>query len=122
MSNSPGIGSTSTRPSRAQRREEAARVLPEPAPREAAQQATQAPAAAPVTPRQPSAVTTSLEPKRGPAKEPLNTRILVNTSKRLNWFTSKNGYAVTQVVDVALQEFLDRNNVPDVDANGDITE
>ena len=122
MSNSPGIGSTSTRPSRAQRREEAARVLPEPAPREAAQQATQAPAAAPATPRQTSAVTTSLEPKRGPAKEPLNTRILVNTSKRLNWFTSKNGYAVTQVVDVALQEFLDRNNVPDVDANGDITE
>jgi hypothetical protein len=75
-----------------------------------------------VTARQTSAVTTSLEPKRGPAKEPLNTRILVNTSKRLNWFTSKNGYAVTQVVDVALQEFLDRNNVPDVDENGDITE
>ncbi|WP_415394398.1 hypothetical protein ACMTN4_01170 (plasmid) [Rhodococcus globerulus] len=122
MSNSPGIGTTSTRPSRAQRREEAARVLPEPAPREAAQQAPQEPAAAPATARQTSAVTTSLEPKRGPAKEPLNTRILVNTSKRLNWFTSKNGYAVTQVVDVALQEFLDRNNVPDVDANGDITE
>lgn len=122
MSNSPGIGSTSTRPSRAQRREEAARVLPEPAPRETAQQAPQEPAAAPATPRQTSPATTSLEPKRGPAKEPLNTRILVNTSKRLNWFTSKNGYAVTQVVDVALQEFLDRNNVPDVDANGDITE
>ncbi|WP_260684551.1 hypothetical protein [Rhodococcus sp. KBS0724] len=120
MSNSPGIGSTSTRPSRAQRREEAARVLPEPAPREVAQQPTQVPA--PAAARQAPAATTSLEPKRGPAKEPLNTRILVNTSKRLNWFTSKHGYAVTQVVDVALQEFLDRNNVPDVDANGEITE
>lgn len=120
MSNSPGIGSTSTRPSRAQRREEAARVLPEQAPREVAQQPTQAPA--PVSARQAPAAATSLEPKRGPAKEPLNTRILVNTSKRLNWFTRKHGYAVTQVVDVALQEFLDRNSVPDVDANGEIIE
>lgn len=120
MSNSPGIGSTSTRPSRAQRREEAARVLPEPAPREVPQQPTQTHTPAPA--RQAPVATTSLEPKRGPAKEPLNTRILVNTSKRLNWFTSKHGYAVTQVVDVALQEFLDRNGVPDVDANGEITE
>ncbi|NMM90392.1 hypothetical protein B2J88_39705 [Rhodococcus sp. SRB_17] len=67
-------------------------------------------------------VTTSLNPKRGPAKEPLNTRILVSTSKRLDWFTNKNGYAVTQVVDVALQEFLARNGVPEVDTHGEITE
>ncbi|MCZ9634956.1 hypothetical protein [Rhodococcus sp. BH5] len=121
MSNSPGIGNTSTRPSRAQRREEAARVVPESAP----QQAGQSPAEPPKTPPAALAHPTpgiALEPKRGPAKEPLNTRILVPTSKRLNWFTSQHGYAVTQVVDVALQEFLDRNDVPEIDANGEIAQ
>lgn len=116
MSNSPGIGDTSTRPSRAQRRDEAARVVPESAPQERDQ-----PAQAPAVPARPApAAVTSLEPKRGPAKEPLNTRILVGTSKRLDWFTSKHGYAVTQVVDVALQEFLARNDVPEIDAHGEI--
>ncbi len=121
MSNSPGIGNTSTRPSRAQRREEAARVVPEPAPQQVGQSPAQPAGTAPVAHTRPAPGIT-LEPKRGPAKEPLNTRILVQTSKRLNWFTSQHGYAVTQVVDVALQEFLDRNNVPEVDANGEITQ
>lgn len=123
MSNTPGIGETSTRPSRSQRRVEAAKVIPEAGRREVAQPSIQADAPAPVIQAgTPIALSAVLEPKRGPAKEPLNTRILVNTSKRLNLFTSQNGYAVTQVVDVALQEFLDRNGVSQFDANGEIVQ
>ncbi|PBC39245.1 hypothetical protein CJ179_34850 [Rhodococcus sp. ACS1] len=45
----------------------------------------------------------------------MNTRVLVSTSQRLEWFTKEHGYTVTNVVDVALQEFLARKGVPDVD-------
>lgn len=67
-------------------------------------------------------VTSTLEPKKGPDKEPLNTRVLVSTSRRLGWFTNEYGYSVTNVVDVALQEFFARNGVPDVDSNGEIAD
>ena len=67
-------------------------------------------------------ITSTLEPKKGPDKEPLNTRVLVSTSRRLGWFTQEYGYSVTNVVDVALQEFFARNGVPDVDSNGEIAE
>ncbi|MFC0454683.1 MULTISPECIES: hypothetical protein [Rhodococcus] len=39
----------------------------------------------------------------------------MSTSQRLEWFTKEHGYTVTNVVDVALQEFLARKGVPDVD-------
>jgi hypothetical protein len=153
MPSTPGIGTTATRGSRAQRREQAARVVPDttptqpapvplappqqsPTPEAVAQQesvpapAPQRPAAPAPNTDQPAAKTQSsaltanglgLEPKRGPAKEILNTRVLASTSKRLEWFTSKNGYAVTNVVDVALQEFLNKAGVPEPDANGNIS-
>ena len=66
MSNSPGIGNTSTRPSRAQRREEAARVVPEPAPQQVGQSPAQPAGTAPVAHTRPAPGIT-LEPKRGPA-------------------------------------------------------
>lgn len=146
MANTPGIGTTTTRGTRAQRREEAARVVPEPAPAAAPQQepsnqippepvaqqrvaATQAPQR-PVAPAadveqsaQPNsmaATTLGLEPRKGPAKEILNTRVLASTSKRLEYFTSKNGFAVTDVVNVALTEFFNKAGVPEPDANGNI--
>lgn len=151
MANTPGIGTTTTRGSRAQRREQAARVVPdavvtEPAPVQqdpepsatpepvAQREDVSAPApqrtATPTTSVDKTAAKTQLgavsatglglEPKRGPAKEILNTRVLTSTSKRLEWFTSKNGYAVTNVVDVALQEFLNKAGVPEPDGNGNI--
>ncbi|GCE38433.1 hypothetical protein Rhow_001485 [Rhodococcus wratislaviensis] len=48
--------------------------------------------------------------------------MLVSTSRRLGWFTQEYGYSVTNVVDVALQEFFVRNGVPDVDSNGEVAE
>jgi hypothetical protein len=149
MANTPGIGTTATRGTRAQRREEAARVVPEssPAPvaapqqepsiqtppepvaqqRVAPPQAPQRPVAADVEQSSPSAqpnsmaaTTLGLEPRKGPAKEILNTRVLASTSKRLEYFTSKNGFAVTDVVNVALTEFFNKAGVPEPDANGNI--
>lgn len=151
MPSTPGIGTTATRGTRAQRREEAARVVPEPAPAPAtapqqepsnptppepvAQQRV-APTPAPQRPvasaadveqsppsAQPNsmaATTLGLEPRKGPAKEILNTRVLASTSKRLEYFTSKNGFAVTDVVNVALAEFFNKAGVPEPDANGNI--
>lgn len=63
-----------------------------------------------------------LEPKKGPEKEPLNTRVLASTSRRLGWFTNEYGYSVTNVVDVALQEFFARNGVPDIDSHGEVVD
>lgn len=151
MANTPGIGTTATRGTRAQRREEAARVVPESAPAPAAApqqepsmqtppepvaqqrvappQAPQRPvaSAADVEQSSPSAqpnsmagTTLGLEPRKGPAKEILNTRVLASTSKRLEYFTSKNGFAVTDVVNVALTEFFNKAGVPEPDANGNI--
>ncbi|QII03884.1 hypothetical protein BH92_27760 (plasmid) [Rhodococcoides fascians A21d2] len=67
-----------------------------------------------------AATTLGLEPRKGPAKEILNTRVLASTSKRLEYFTSKNGFAVTDVVNVALTEFFNKAGVPEPDANGSI--
>ncbi|WP_155288879.1 hypothetical protein [Rhodococcoides fascians] len=138
MASTPGIGTTATRVTRAQRREEAARIVPEvdvpkrPLPQ---QEAPLEPSLEPVAQQdpvpaqqpQPAAAqpavavpTLGLEPKRGPSKEILNTRVLTATSKRLEWFTTQHGYAVTNVVDVALQEFMNRAGVPDVDSNGNM--
>ena len=67
-------------------------------------------------------LTAKLEPRKGPAKVPLNTRVLVSTEARLNWLVNHRQSTVTNVVDVALQEFFDRYRVPPADLNGRIAE
>lgn len=109
------LGSTSTRPSRGARREEAARVTPENAPESPSAPAAPTPAAAPVP------VVSALEAKKEPAKVSLSTRILANTDTRLAWFVKKYDFKLTDVVDVALQELMSRYNVPEVNpVNGKV--
>ncbi|KXF52849.1 hypothetical protein AXA44_46495 [Rhodococcus sp. SC4] len=67
-------------------------------------------------------LTAKLEPRKGPTKVPLNTRVLASTEARLNWLVNDRQSTVTNVVDVALQEFLDRYRVPPADHDGRITE
>ncbi|MFC9549732.1 hypothetical protein ACFTWF_02645 [Rhodococcus sp. NPDC056960] len=67
-------------------------------------------------------LTAKLEPRKRPAKVPLNTRVLASTEARLNWLVKDRQSTVTNVVDVALQEFFDRYSVPQVDADGRIAE
>ncbi|MDI9979390.1 hypothetical protein [Rhodococcus sp. IEGM 1307] len=67
-------------------------------------------------------LTAKLEPRKGPAKVPLNTRVLASTEARLNWLVNDRQSTVTNVVDVALQEFFDRYRVPPADHDGRITE
>ncbi|PQP13752.1 hypothetical protein [Rhodococcus opacus] len=63
-----------------------------------------------------------LEPRKGPAKVPLNTRVLASTEARLTWLVNDRQSTVTNVVDVALQEFFDRYSVPPADHEGRIVE
>jgi len=63
-----------------------------------------------------------LEPRKGPAKVPLNTRVLASTEARLTWLVNDRQSTVTNVVDVALQEFFDRCSVPPADHDGRIAE
>jgi hypothetical protein len=67
-------------------------------------------------------LTAKLEPRKGPTKVPLNTRVLVSTEARLNWLVNHRQSTVTNVVDVALQEFFDRYSVPPADLDGRIAE
>ena len=67
-------------------------------------------------------LTAKLEPRKGPTKVPLNTRVLASTEARLNWLVNDRQSTVTNVVDVALQEFFDRYRVPPADHDGRITE
>ncbi|AII11391.1 hypothetical protein EP51_46190 (plasmid) [Rhodococcus opacus] len=67
-------------------------------------------------------LTAKLEPRKGPAKVPLNTRVLASTEARLTWLVNDRQSTVTNVVDVALQEFFDRCSVPPADHDGRITE
>lgn len=67
-------------------------------------------------------LTAKLEPRKGPTKVPLNTRVLASTEARLNWLVNNRQSTVTNVVDVALQEFFDRYRVPPVDLDGRIAE
>lgn len=99
----PGISNiTSTRPTRAQRRDEVARVRPE-------EPSTASPA---------SVAVPTLKPRRKPSKVPFNTYIERGTQARLEWFRTRGGYAVTDVTDLALREFMDRAGVPHPDENG----
>ncbi|MFD6064741.1 hypothetical protein [Rhodococcus wratislaviensis] len=67
-------------------------------------------------------LTAKLEPRKGPTKVPLNTRVLASTEARLNWLVNNRQSTVTNVVDVALQEFFDRYSVPPADLDGRIAE
>ncbi|WP_213571361.1 hypothetical protein [Rhodococcus sp. USK13] len=67
-------------------------------------------------------LTAKLEPRKGPTKVPLNTRVLASTEARLNWLVKDRQSTVTNVVDVALQEFFDRYRVPPADHDGRIAE
>ncbi|MDH6288198.1 hypothetical protein M2275_003104 [Rhodococcus opacus] len=67
-------------------------------------------------------LTAKLEPRKGPTKVPLNTRVLASTEARLNWLVNNRQSTVTNVVDVALQEFFDRYRVPPADHDGRIAE
>nr|WP_029537894.1 MULTISPECIES: hypothetical protein [Rhodococcus] len=67
-------------------------------------------------------LTAKLEPRKGPTKVPLNTRVLASTEARLNWLVNNRQSTVTNVVDVALQEFFDRYRVPPADLDGRIAE
>ena len=93
-----GLGpQSSTRLTREERRREAERVQADPQP-------TQAPASSPSAKLQAR--------KRQPPKVPLNTYASWATQQRVEWFRTKGGYTVTDVVEVALNEFLDKAGVP----------
>lgn len=101
----PGIGDvTSTRPTRAQRRHEAARVRPE--------------NSSSLSPT--SVAVPSLKPRRKTSKVPFNTYIERSTQARLEWLRTRGGYAVTDVTDLALREFMDRAGVPQLNDNGEL--
>jgi hypothetical protein len=53
--------------------------------------------------------------KRQPPKVSLNTYVSPATQQRMEWFRSQGGYTVTDVVEVALNEFLDKAGVPQAD-------
>ncbi|MFC9363689.1 hypothetical protein ACFTZB_44910, partial [Rhodococcus sp. NPDC057014] len=67
-------------------------------------------------------LTSKLESRRGPVKVQLNTWVLASTEARLKWLVKNRGFTVTSVVDVALQELLDRYDVPVADPDGRIGE
>ena len=97
----PGLGNSfSTRPTRAQRREEAARVKADSAP-----QQNQSPV-------HETANAPALRPRKKASKIPFNTYISRVTQQRIDWLRSSGDYAVTDIAEVALREFLDRAGVP----------
>ena len=52
-----------------------------------------------------------LQQRKRLQKVPLNTYVLPVTQQRMEWLKSR-GYAVTDIVDAALNEFLDRAGAP----------
>ncbi|WP_037196666.1 MULTISPECIES: hypothetical protein [Rhodococcus] len=67
-------------------------------------------------------MTSKLESRKGPVKVQLNTWVLASTEARLKWLAANRRFTVTSVVDVALQELLDRYDVPPADPDGQIRE
>lgn len=67
-------------------------------------------------------LSSKLESRRGPVKVQLNTWVLASTEARLKWLVKNRQFTVTSVVDVALQELLDRYDVPPADPDGRIGE
>jgi hypothetical protein len=103
-SKSPGLGTPSTtRPTREDRRREVERVQPE---------TFQSPAGATPTP--------ALEPRKKAIKVPFNTYVQRSTQQRIEWFKSRGGYTVTDIVEVALNQFLDQQGAPKISESGEV--
>ncbi len=121
----PGINVPSTRPTRGERRREASRVHPtgvEPGPEEPApthdqtnteRGATEVETAA--TEKKVPSMTLPL--KKKPAKRPFATQIRPSTAGRLEWIR-RQGYALTDTVDDAINAYLDAAGVPQFDDSG----
>ena len=62
----------------------------------------------------PGAPTMKLRERKRSQKVPLNTYVNPATQQRIEWLRAQGNYAVTDVVDAALNEFLDRAGVPRV--------
>ena len=100
---SRGLGSQEpTRPSREDRRREAERVQPA--------------ATSPVAEATPPPTGTTLQARKRNTKVPFNTYLPPLTQQRVEWLRADGGYTVTDIVDAALTEFLDKMKVP---ADGD---
>ena len=56
-----------------------------------------------------------LQARKRQRKMPLNTYVSPETQHRLEWFRTRGGYTVTDVVEIALNEFLDNAGVPTSD-------
>jgi hypothetical protein len=96
----PGLGTqTSTRPTREERRREVERVRPE--------------IDEPTT-------TTTLQPRKKASKVPFNTYVHRSTQQRIEWFKTHGGYTVTDIVEVALNQFLDQQGAPKVSETGEL--
>ncbi|UNN04792.1 hypothetical protein [Rhodococcus opacus] len=80
------------------------------------------PGRGPVVTASTEALTSKLESRKGPVKVQLNTWVLASTEARLKWLVANQKFTVTSVVDVALQELLDRYDVPSADPDGQIRE
>lgn len=107
----PGLGdSFSTRPTRAQRREEAARVKTEPEPE--THTSSTRPSQVVAATQSPETAVGALRPRKKAAKVPFNTYISRGTQARIDWLRNIGDYAVTDIAELALIEFLDRANVP----------
>lgn len=102
---SRGLGSQEpTRPSREDRRREAERVQPAASP--VAEATPPPPATAPAP------AGTKLQARRRNTKVPFNTYLPPLTQQRVEWLRAHGGYTVTDIVDAALTEFLDKMKVP----------
>ena len=101
---SRGLGSQEpTRPSREDRRREAERVQP----------AAGSPVAEATPPPTPAPAGTKLQTRKRNTKVPFNTYLQPLTQQRVEWLRAHGGYTVTDIVDAALTEFLDKMKVPE---------
>lgn len=101
---SRGLGSQEpTRPSREDRRREAERVQPVAA----------SPVAEATPPPTPAPAGTKLQARKRNTKVPFNTYLPPLTQQRVEWLRAHGGYTVTDIVDAALTEFLDKMKVPE---------
>jgi len=100
---SRGLGSQEpTRPSREDRRREAERVQP-----------AASPVAEATPPPTPTPAGTKLQARKRNTKVPFNTYLPPLTQQRVEWLRAHGGYTVTDIVDAALTEFLDKMKVPE---------
>ena len=106
---SRGLGSQEpTRPSREDRRREAERVQPAASP--VAEATPPPPTTAPAP--APAPAGTKLQARKRNTKVPFNTYLPPLTQQRVEWLRAHGGYTVTDIVDAALTEFLDKMKVP----------